>query len=223
MDKSLNRETYDRLKRDILTFALKPGESVSAAKLAERYEVSRTPAREALVKLESEGLVDIYPQSKTVISRINVHRVRQEWFIRKSLELGMVDPFIDLVTERDIDLMDSYNRELVKLMDLPRTSEAAYSYLSYDNDFHAVSYMVAGERLSAMIINNMMSHYNHLRMLIDLEDLFKKRTLSDHEQLIEYARRKDREKYRETLTHHLSHIVKDIDNMKEKYPDYFEE
>ena len=63
MDKTLNQETYDRLKKDIMTFALKPGDQVSAAKLAERYHVSRTPAREALVKLETEGLVDIYPQS----------------------------------------------------------------------------------------------------------------------------------------------------------------
>jgi len=82
MDKSLNQETYNRLKREILTFVLKPGESVSAAKLADRYQVSRTPVREELVKLETEGMVHIFPQSKTVISRINVHRVRQEWFIR---------------------------------------------------------------------------------------------------------------------------------------------
>ena len=45
MDKSLNQQTYDRCRKDIMTFALKPGEPVSAAKLAERYNVSRTPAR----------------------------------------------------------------------------------------------------------------------------------------------------------------------------------
>ena len=51
MGYSLNNKTYDNLKRDIMTLALMPGEPVSAAKIAERYDVSRTPAREALVKL----------------------------------------------------------------------------------------------------------------------------------------------------------------------------
>ena len=49
VDRSLNQQTYERFRKDIMTFALKPGDPVSAAKLAERYEVSRTPAREALV------------------------------------------------------------------------------------------------------------------------------------------------------------------------------
>ena len=91
MDNTLNQQTYERMKREIMTFALKPGDPVSAAKLAERYNVSRTPARETLVKLQTEGLIDIFPQSKSVISKINVQRVRQEWFIRKTLEMGMVD------------------------------------------------------------------------------------------------------------------------------------
>ena len=65
MERTLNQETYDRFKKDIMTFACKPGEPVSAAKLADRYHVSRTPAREALVKLKAEGLVDIFPQSET--------------------------------------------------------------------------------------------------------------------------------------------------------------
>ncbi|MBR5766531.1 MAG: GntR family transcriptional regulator, partial [Lachnospiraceae bacterium] len=77
MGNSLNTQTYENLKRDIMTLALMPGEPVSAAKIAERYNVSRTPAREAIVKLESEALIDIYPQSGSVISRIDVNRAEQ--------------------------------------------------------------------------------------------------------------------------------------------------
>nr|MCR4807477.1 GntR family transcriptional regulator [Lachnospiraceae bacterium] len=89
MANSLNNQTYDNLKRDIMTLALMPGEPVSAAKIAERYDVSRTPAREALVKLETEALVDIYPQVGSEISRINEDRAKQEWFVRRTLEMGV--------------------------------------------------------------------------------------------------------------------------------------
>ena len=222
MDKSLNQSTYNRLKKDILSFALKPGDSVSAAKLAERYNVSRTPAREALVKLEAEGMVNIFPQSKTLISKINVHRVRQEWFVRKALELTMVDPFFAKVNAHDVELMRMYNNELVKMMEQPQSSELSYECLSYDNDFHAVSYMVTGERVAATLIYRATAHYNRLRMLIDREQECKNRTLADHEALIECVERNEKEKYRKILEDHLTHIVTDLDRMREQYPDYFE-
>lgn len=52
MEKSLNEETYEKLKYDIMNFKLLPGDSISAQKIALRYDVSRTPAREAIVNLE---------------------------------------------------------------------------------------------------------------------------------------------------------------------------
>ncbi len=222
MDRTLNRDTYERLKQDIMKFILKPGEQVSAAKLAERYQVSRTPVREALVKLETEGLVDIFPQSKSVISRINLHRARQEWFIRSTLELGMVDAFFEQLTDQDIDLMTAYQNQMLAMIKQPITHDMAYRYLCSDNDFHAVSYMVAGERLAASVISNTMAHYNRVRLLVDLETVFKDRTLQAHDQLIEYAKKREKESYRRLLKQHLSYIVDDIRQMSKLYPDYFE-
>ena len=54
MEKSLNEETYEKLKYDIMNFEVLPGDSISAQKIALRYNVSRTPAREAIVNLEKE-------------------------------------------------------------------------------------------------------------------------------------------------------------------------
>lgn len=222
MDKSLNQETYNRLKRDILTFGLKPGEYVSAAKLADRYQVSRTPAREALVKLEAEGMVDIYPQSRTVISKINIQRVRDEWFVRKTLETAMVDTFFEKMTERDLELMRMYNNELVKITESSKEANDSYEYLEFDNDFHGVTYMVANQKLSATIIYSMTAHYNRLRMLIDRTEMSKKRILMEHEALIDCAARKDKDGYQKVLSEHLTHIVGDVEKVREQYPEYFE-
>ena len=139
MDRLLNQHTYESLKKDIMTFELKPGEPVSAAKIAERYKVSRTPAREALVMLQSEGLVDIFPQSRSVISKINVMRTRQEWFVRRPLELAMVDRLFDNITKEDIEEMIQYADKLAVIGAKPSTPDTAYEYLQYDNRFHAVT------------------------------------------------------------------------------------
>lgn len=221
MDLSLNQKTYDTIKKDIMTFALKPGEGVSAAKLAERYQVSRTPVREALVKLQAEGMVDIYPKSKSVISKININLAQQEWFLRKTLELGMVDAFFERVTASDIEKMESYYQKQLTFSDIAKTHEAAYQYLLSDNDFHAVTYHVAGEEISASIIKGTMTHYARLRLLVDLDGQNKDRTFNDHKQLIAYVKAADKEGYRRCLEHHLGYIKQDIERVRDIYPDIF--
>ncbi|MDF2908853.1 MAG: GntR family transcriptional regulator, partial [Herbinix sp.] len=91
---SLNDVTYNKIKDDIMNMTLEPGTDVSVQKLSERYGVSRTPVREAVVRLQQSGLVVIYPQRKTVVSKIDLQRVHEEWFIRTSLEAAVVDEFI---------------------------------------------------------------------------------------------------------------------------------
>jgi len=221
MDNSLNQITYDRFKKDILTFTLKPGDTVSAAKIADRYEVSRTPAREALVKLEAEGLVDIIPQSKSVISKIDINKARQEWFIRSSLELGMVDSFFDKLTDADVDKMRFYNNRMHELAEYPRDHENSYEYLLADNEFHAVTYAVSGEKLAANVIANTMAHYSRLRFLTDLDEYYQGRTSTGHTELLGLVERRDVEGYRKALKVHLGHILNDISDLEKLFPDYF--
>ena len=222
MDKSLNQQTYDRLKKEIMTFVLSPGEPISAAKIADRYQVSRTPAREAIVKLESEGLIDIYPQSKSVVSKINIARANQEWFVRRSLELGMVDAFFDQVKPEDIDEMKFYANQLSVIGGSHMSPEEAYEYLKADNMFHMVTYRVTKEDLASEIIGNMMVHYNRIRLLMDLDDNNKNRTVADHASLVECVERNDREGYRAYLIRHLGHIISDIEIMGKVKPELFE-
>ena len=222
MDKSLNQQTYDRCRKDIMTFALKPGEPVSAAKLAERYNVSRTPAREALVRLQSEGMVDIFPQSKSMISKIDITRARQEWFIRKTLEIAMTDAFFENVTQKDIEEMKKYARVCERIGEQPRNHETSYEYLINDNKFHAVTYYVAGEALAAEIIGSTMAHYSRVRLLVDLDNENKDRTVADHEDLIRLIEAGDKEGYRAALNKHLGRVIGDIELMNKQAPHLFD-
>ena len=151
MEKSLNEDTYEKLKYDIMNFKLVPGDSISAQKIAVRYNVSRTPAREAIVNLEKEGLLKIIPQSGTYVASINCRRFEQEWFVRKSLEVGMVDPVFEHVSN---EMLDKSNEKV------PR--------IEIDNAFHELIYESSGEQLAANIIKMQMSHYNRIRFLAEL-------------------------------------------------------
>ncbi len=221
MRNSLNDRTYDRLKRDIMTLALMPGEPVSAAKIAERYDVSRTPAREALVKLETEALVDIYPQARSEISRIDEDRAMQEWFVRKTLETGVIDGLFANVTPEDILKMREFCHKMELVSGRLSDPEMTFEYLRCDNEFHAIAYKLAGQNLAAKIVGETMTHYNRVRLLVDIENANKDRTLATHERLIRCIENDDRESYRVLLGTHLGYFEQDIADLKERRPELF--
>ena len=221
MANSLNNQTYDNLKRDIMTIALMPGEPVSAAKIAERYDVSRTPAREALVKLETEALVDIYPQVGSEISRINEDRAKQEWFVRRTLEMGVIDGLFKHVADDDIKRMREYCHKMELVAGKMNDPDLTFEYLRCDNEFHKITYYVAGQELAATLVANSMAHYNRIRLLIDMENTNKDRTLATHEKLIRCIEKKDKEGYRELLSKHIGYFEQDIEDLKARKPEMF--
>lgn len=77
---------YDRLREGIVTGELKLGEQVSEAQLAQRLGISKTPVREALVRLKMEGLVDIYPQRGTFVFKLTPEQVGQLCRYRAMIE-----------------------------------------------------------------------------------------------------------------------------------------
>lgn len=63
---------YADLRAELVSLVRRPGEPISEAQIATAYGVSRTPVREAILKLSDEGLVEIFPQSGIFVSRIPV-------------------------------------------------------------------------------------------------------------------------------------------------------
>ena len=78
------------IRRAILTVELRPRDGLSEKELALRLGISRTPVREALIKLSDEGLVDIFPQRGTLVAPIRVPEVFEAQFIREALETAVV-------------------------------------------------------------------------------------------------------------------------------------
>ena len=77
---------YSDLRVELVSLQRRPGEVISEAQIALAYGVSRTPVREAILKLSDEGLLEIYPQSGIFVSRIPVAALPEAIIIRKALE-----------------------------------------------------------------------------------------------------------------------------------------
>jgi DNA-binding GntR family transcriptional regulator len=87
---TISSSIYRQLRSEIVSMARRPGEPISEKDIAQQYGVSRTPVREALLRLADEELVDIFPQSGTFVSRIVLQALPEALVIRKALEEAAV-------------------------------------------------------------------------------------------------------------------------------------
>jgi len=215
---SLNENTYLKLKNEIMKFKLVPGNIVSAQKLSERYNVSRTPAREAIVRLETEGLLKIIPQSGTYVAKINLVRAGQEWFVRMTLELGMAEDFIANCTD---DIIKKMRDNLDKLEHFtPGVEDTAR--IDIDNEFHNIIYDCSGQSLAKDIINTQITHYNRIRWLIELNEKVRSKTVLEHKALIDAAEKKNTKEFKALLKKHIRRIIQEQEKLKEMFPEYIE-
>lgn len=197
--------------------ALEPGMDVSVQKLSERYGVSRTPVREAVVRLQQSGLVEIYPQRKTVVSRIDLQRVREEWFIRTSLEAAVVDDFIHKCSELVADTMQELINKQKKYMDKKYFIE----FYHKDNRFHQLIFETAGVSLAWYTIEELASHYNRICLLYGKMEGARQSHISQHEDMVAAIRRRDAEGLRQAVKEHSGSLLEQVNRMSRQYPQFF--
>lgn len=217
MAEPLNELTFQSLRRDIMLLTLKPGAVLSTVRVAEGYGVSRTPAREAILKLHQIGLVDVFPKSKTVVSRINVPRLFQEWFIRKSLEVAVIDDFLHNCSQRDL-------AELGQLIDQQAHYAQAgqfVTYFDYDNAFHQKIFTVAGQQLAWESIVDVNCHYNRLRAVVMRYRQSQEEAVAEHRVILCAMEQRQGDRIRQLMTEHTGKIRSQLPQIIEAFPDYF--
>jgi len=102
MNRHLKDEAYRIIKEAITTLQFRPGEPVMEGKLAKSLGISKTPVRNALVRLEQEGLIQTIPFRGTFVASLDVRRVREIFEVRDVLEELAIQRLIGRVTAEEI-------------------------------------------------------------------------------------------------------------------------
>ena len=211
--------TYRVLKENIMRLNLKPGESISEIELSEALDVSRTPVREAIVKLSEEKLVDVFPQRGSFVSKINLNLVEEAVFLRelcekKILEIACKDPVSDsLITELEKNIeyqkiVVNFNRDLHEFFDL-------------DNYFHTLIFDYYNKKNVWKSVKRLATHYDRLRLIDALEKFSATKTYEQHHDIIDIIKNKTTENIDNLISEHLSKFKHVINNYLDKYPEYF--
>jgi GntR family transcriptional regulator, rspAB operon transcriptional repressor len=133
-------QIHAALRDDIVQMRLMPLDILNEKLLGQRFGVSRTPVREALLRLADEGLVDIYPQSGTFVARIPRRALYEAVLIRKALEATTVSLAIAVITPQALDML-LQNQAL--LMQVAERGDLA-GFHAADSAFHQLIADIAG-------------------------------------------------------------------------------
>jgi len=212
-------QVFERLRAAILSLELVPGAVLSRLELAERFAVSQTPVRDALLKLGQEGLVDIFPQHTTLVSRIDISSARQAHFLRCAIELEVV---------RTLAVSGGDTAALPRLraqVDLQAALAGGKpeEFMAADQAFHRLMYEAAGVPDLYDLVQRMGGHIDRLRRL-DLPSEGKaKRVVRDHRRILDALVKHDPAAAQEALRDHLSDTLSRIADIRIRFPDYMTE
>lgn len=208
-------QILETLRARILSLELRPNTILSRAALQAEFGVSQTPVRDALMKLEQEGLVEIYPQHATLVARIDVAAARQAHFLRLAIEL-------EAVRRVAADHTDSLVGELKRIVAEQRRLRAgAYeAFAAADRAFHQSLYDAAGVPDLFHLVRRHSGHIDRLRLLNLPLPGKTAAVIQDHELLIAAIKRRDPEGAAAALRRHLSGTLSIVEQIRERHPDY---
>lgn len=208
---------YQQLHAAIVSLALKPGTSLQEKRIAEQFGVSRTPVREALLRLAETGLVEIFPQSGTFVSRIPLSAIPEAVIIRKSLERTTVERAAQVAAPEDIarlDMIIGRQRAHASL------NEAAYFY-EQDEAFHEAIAAMAGYPGIWTLVKSVKLQIDRSRRLTLPVPGRMTTVTEEHAAIRDAIAAHDVERACEAMMRHLGAVIPDIAALREHHPDYF--
>jgi DNA-binding GntR family transcriptional regulator len=145
---SLRNKVYDYLRGEMDKGILLPGALINLNEMSERFKVSKTPLREALLRLEAEGFVSIRPRSGIIINRLELEDIRYLYEVVAALEAALIDTIFEKFDRSHLSLMEKLNADM-------RSTIESGDYVAYDKphwDFHNLFTELSGSALVQRLI-----------------------------------------------------------------------
>ena len=192
---------FNTLRKAILKGDLKPGERLMEIALAEKLGVSRTPIREAIRKLELEGLVVMAPRKGAKVASITERDLNDVLEVRK----GMEELAIRLACEKFLNLIDSEN--LTELAEV-------------DVEFHDIIYATTNNKRLIQLLNNLREQMYRYRIEYLKDSAVRRQLAKEHKSICEALRTHDKESALRYVYVHIDNqqkaIIRSLNEEKEE-------
>jgi DNA-binding GntR family transcriptional regulator len=209
---------YADLRAELVSLQRRPGEVISEAEIALGYGVSRTPVREAILKLADDGLVEIFPQSGIYVSRIPIAALPEAILVRKALEETTARLAAERATPSQILALHS-------IVERQREADAAQdsdAFHQADERFHASIAEVAGHPGIWTLIQQVKLHVDRYRRLTLPQAGRIGDAIVEHAAILAAIEARDPARARIAMESHLERLLRDISATQSINPEFFD-
>lgn len=154
----LRDQVYQSLKKAIITLELEPGQRVLDKNLAAEFGVSRTPVREALKRLEDEGLVKSLPGSQTCITQIDLKEAKNAFTVVAALHGLAARLAFPFMTDDQLNMLEESNLKLKNALEKKEVLAAVEA----DDEFHRVILEASDNREIELALDRLISKIRRL-------------------------------------------------------------
>lgn len=218
---SMRRQTmgvqiHAHLRREIISGRLLPRAPLSEQELAQRFGVSRTPVREALIKLAEENLVETYPQYGSFVSPITISDVLDNQFVREAIECSAIERAIERAGPREI-------HQINRIMDRQVALEAGdeEDFFAADEQLHECFLTMAGHPQAWRVVVNAKAQLDRVRYLTIRLPRKPSSVIAEHRDIVDRFIARDREGAVAAMRTHLRGVFRSIEILQAENPDYF--
>lgn len=211
-------QIYEMLRAQIISFELPPGERLSRPKLAEKFGVSTSPLREAIQRLERDGFVATFRQSRTVVTHIDSGLLQQEQFLRTGIECEIVNTLAAMPDKTALKKAAAIIKMQRVLIEDPDQIDL---FRQLDEDFHGALFAAARQAPLHLFATERSSQMARLRTL-DLPSEGKLASVvEDHEAIIDAIHSTDRHNAIDAMRAHLSGTIARLPEIMSQHAGFF--
>lgn len=214
---------YEGLKAEILSLRLAPGSSISETDIASKFNVSRTPVRDAFKALSNEGLLEVKPHIGTFVSLMDINQISDVLYVRKVVELSILKDLTMTLAEADeLKLEFNLNEQKLFLQGAAENENSVNDFIKYDNNFHRLIFRIAGKEKIWNMVLGINHHYERFRSLVNLQGENNIQHLyEEHRMIFDALTKKDTQALETIFSKHIYDGFKNSSAMLVKYSDYF--
>lgn len=202
--KSIPESLYTNIREDILSGKLMNGSRLTEQSICERYKVSRTPVREALSRLESEGLIRLEKNRGAIVSGLRESDFDDLLRLKEQAELIAIERAISSIEKADLDDLD----ELFEFMEFYTSKNDISRMININSAFHKMIYHSTHNRFLERQLNQYQLYIDEFSPENYYANNYLRDVLTEHRAIYDAIKNKDVDAGLEAIRTHLKNTKK---------------
>lgn len=199
----ISNSLFSKLQKDILQGKMRSGEKLTEQSICDKYQVSRTPVREALRQLEMEGLIETIPNRGAFVIGFSPQDMMDMYELRKAYEVQAVKWAIQRITDEEMaDLEETF-----EFMEFYTQKNDIDKMQNINTGFHQLIYTASHNRMLQHVLSSYQIYIKHSRRPVPYPDNYLAEVLEEHRAIFEAFKNKDVEAGILAMSRHMENSI----------------